>query len=395
MYTLTYHDGRPADWGDFALLGARIALEEINGIAFLGGVRIEMRDEDVADYHCWPEGAEGTAENLFKRNILAVTGVDCSEPAVRISEVAAKYKKPAISYGANASLLSSPAAFPFFFRVVPPSAAYERCLVDIAAHFGLRRIALFHTTEAWGTGARGAIQAAAAASGIEVAVVHGYPRDTPVEAVERLVAEVKARGIRTVFIAMPTPDTVVAFRALARQDMNRPGFSIFASEMISADEGAEAVGGALGYLAPIARLRPSPKLESFRRRLEKKLARPVDPDGKAFNYGVLAYDHILALGQALKRAGAAKGKEVDGETLMESLRRVDFEGASGRISLAPGTNDRAFMAVEIANCHGFKEDGKTVNFVPVGFVDPQTGRLSLDESRILWPGRSKRPPQSG
>jgi hypothetical protein len=52
------------------------------------------------------------------------------------------------------------------------------------------------------------------------------------------------------------------------------------------------------------------------------------------------------------------------------------------------------MAVEIMNCHGYKEDGETVNFVPVGFVDPSTGKLTLDESKILWPGHTTTPPQA-
>ena len=51
--------------------------------------------------------------------------------------------------------------------------------------------------------------------------------------------------------------------------------------------------------------------------------------------------------------------------------------------LAPGTNDREIMAVEIMNCQGYKEDGKTVRFVPVGFVDSVTGKLTIEEDKIL------------
>ena len=51
------------------------------------------------------------------------------------------------------------------------------------------------------------------------------------------------------------------------------------------------------------------------------------------------------------------------------------------------------MPVQIFNSHGYKCDGKTVDFVSVGFVDPASGKLTLDESAILWPGRSKAPPK--
>lgn len=394
MYTYHYHDGRYADWGDFALRGARIAIEEINESDLLSGDCIEMKDENVVDYHCWPEGSDSIAEDLFKRDIIAITGVDCSEPAVRISKVAEKYRKPAISYGANASVLSSPLKFPFFFRVVTPSSAYERYLVDIAAKFRLKRLALFYTTDAWGKGAFSVAQATAEEFGLEIAAEYGYPRDTPVEAVGRHMAEVKAKGIRNIFIMMPTPDTVIAFRALAEQDMNRSGYAIFASEMTSADEKPDAIGGALGYFAPMTKLHPSAKLNAFRTRLEGKIGRPLDSNSKLFFYAVLGYDHILAVGHALKDAKEAGEKTIDGELLMNYLRRVDFQGASGRINLSPGTNDRALMAVEIMNCHGYKEEGKTVDFVPVGFVDPLSGKLTLDESRILWPGKTTSPPKT-
>ncbi len=394
MYTYSYHDGRYADWGDLALKGARIAIDEINGSGLLDDARIEMKDENVVDYHCWPEGAESIAEDLFKRDIIAITGVDCSGPAVIISKVAEKYRKPAISYGANAATLTSPSKFPFFFRVVTPSSAYERYLVDIAANYGLKRIALFYTTDAWGIGACNVVQTAAMEAGLEVVVAYGYSRGTPVEVVERHMAEVKAKGIRNIFIAMPTPDTVIAFRTLTKLKLNQRGYAIFASEMISADETPDAVAGALGYLAPMTKLYPSAKLDAFRARLEKKLAHSIDPNSKSFVYAVLSYDHMLAVGYALKNATEAGEKAISGDVLMRYLRQVDFHGASGRINLSPGTNDRALMAVEIMNLHGYREDGMTVDFVPVGFVDPLTGKLTLDKSKILWPGKTTTPPKT-
>lgn len=45
------------------------------------------------------------------------------------------------------------------------------------------------------------------------------------------------------------------------------------------------------------------------------------------------------------------------------------------------------MAVEIMNCQGYKEDGKTVRFVPVGFVDSVTGKLTIEEDKISGPAR--------
>ena len=70
--------------------------------------------------------------------------------------------------------------------------------------------------------------------------------------------------------------------------------------MISADEAPEAVAGSLGYFAPMAELVPSPKLSQFRSTLEQRLGTPVAPSSKAFFYAALSYDHMLALGYAIR-----------------------------------------------------------------------------------------------
>jgi len=388
MYTYHYHDGRYADWGDYALHGAHIAIEEVNALGLLGSDRIRLKRENTIDYHCWPERAAIMAETLMKKDILVLTGAGCSGPAVEIANVAARYKVPVISNGANASMLSSAEDFPWFVRVVTPSEAYEGYLIDVAAHFGITRIGFMYTTDAWGLGARQVIQEYAKRRGISIAKEYGFPRDTDYATVESYVAKIKKAGIRHIVITAPTPDTVRVFRALNTLDMNQPGYSFYAAEMISADESADAVQGSLGYFAPMAKLNESEKLQEFQRALESRLNRAVDPNSKAFFYGALSYDHILAVAYAIKGI-KNDDKTVNRENMIDYLRMMDFEGATGWISLVPGTNDRADMPVQIFNSHGYKADQETVNFVPVGWVNPDTGELLLDESAILWPGATR------
>ena len=205
------------------------------------------------------------------------------------------------------------------------------------------------------------------------------------------VGPVRDADIRHIVMTGPTPDTVTLFRALHALDMNQPGYTIYAAEMISSDEEPQAVHGSLGYFAPMAQLVASRKLTEFTYALESRLGQPVDPDSKAFFYGALSYDHILAVAYAIQ-AIKDDGDIVNRENMMVYLRKMDFEGATGRITLVPGTNDRANMPVQIFNSHGYKEDGMTVDFVSVGSVDPKTGALTLDEGTILWPGGTRHAP---
>jgi len=391
MYTYHYRDGRYADWGDYALHGARIAIREANESGLLGDDQIRLPREYTIDYHCWPENAAKMAETLMQKDILVLTGADCSGPAVEIARVAARYEVPVISNGANASSLSSAEEFPWFVRVVTPSEAYEGYLVDVAAHIGVSEIGYLHTTDAWGLGARRVIHDYAQRRDITIAKEFGFPRDTEYATVESYLSEIKDAGIRHIIMTGPTPDTVTVFRGLHRLGMNKPGFTFYAAEMISADEDSEAVKGSLGYFAPMTMLVESHELAHFREQLERRLGRAVDPNSKAFFYGALSYDHILAVAHAI-RAIRNDDKPVNRANMMVYLRAMNFAGATGRISLVPGTNDRANMPVQIFNSHGYKADGKTVKFVPVGRVDPDSGKLILDESAILWPGSTRTAP---
>jgi len=391
MYTYHYHDGRYADWGDYALHGARIAIEEVNETQMLGTDRIRLLPENTIDYHCWPENAGLMAATLMQKNILVLTGAGCSGPAVEIARMGERYGVPVISNGANASMLSSPREFPWFVRVVTPSEAYEGYLIDVAAHFGVTGIAYFHTTDAWGLSASKVIHAYADRNNIEILKKYAFPRDTGSATLEKYLAEVKDAGIRHIVMTGPTPDTVTLFRALHALDMNQPGYTLYAAEMISADEAPEAVRGSVGYFAPMTKLADTETLTLFKRTLEARLNKKIDPNSKAFFYGALSYDHILAVAHAIK-AIRKDGKPVNRENTMTYLRRVDFEGATGRVSISHGSNDRANMQVQIFNSHGFKEDGKTVNFVSVGLVDPETGTLTIDEDAILWPGGTRTAP---
>jgi len=87
MYTYDYHDGRHADWGEYELHAAKMAIEDINASGMLGGNTLDMPPELVIDYHCWPEGAAEKARSLLKQNIIALTGDFITDggdlPAVR------------------------------------------------------------------------------------------------------------------------------------------------------------------------------------------------------------------------------------------------------------------------------------------------------------------------
>ena len=215
LYTYHYHDGRYADWGDYARVSALMAIKEINESNFLGdNDKLIMRPENLIDYHCWPSNAASMAETLIQKNILILTGTDCSSPAVEIANIATKYKIPVISNGANASSLSSRDKFPWFIRVVTPSEEYDRYLIELASHFKVKEIAYFYTTDAWGLGAKKVIHDSVIKKNITIKKEFGFKRDTNQATINMFMQEVKDAAIKHIVITGPPPDTARVFRAI-------------------------------------------------------------------------------------------------------------------------------------------------------------------------------------
>ena len=385
MYTYHYHDGRYADWGDYAREAAFLAIEEINSSDFLGERNsLQLLPENTIDYHCWPSNAAKMAETLFQNDILILTGADCSSPAVEISKIASRYKIPVISNGANASSLSSREEFPWFIRVVTPSEEYDRYLIELAHSIGIKEIAYLYTTDAWGLGAKKVIHDSVNKRNILIKKEFGFKRDTNQETINDYVSEVISAGINNIVITGPTPDTVRVFKAIDKFNFNKKGNTIFATEMISADESIDAVNGSRGYFAPMTFLENTKELNQFKRRLSSRIDKKIDINSKAFFYGALSYDHIYTIAHAINNINS-KNHMVTPHSLMENLRKVDFIGVTGRVYFSQKSNDRINMPLQIMNSHGFDESSNSVKFESVATVSPK-GKLVIDHSKILLPG---------
>ena len=385
MYTYHYHDGRYADWGDYAREAAFLAIEEINSSNFLGHEHsLQLLPENTIDYHCWPSNAAKMAETLFQNDILILTGADCSSPAVEISKIASKYKIPVISNGANASSLSSREDFPWFIRVVTPSEEYDRYLIELAHSMGINEIAYLYTTDAWGLGARKVIHDSVIKKNILIKKEFGFKRDTNQETINEYISEIINAGIKSVVITGPTPDTVRIFKSLDKYEFNKKGNTIFATEMISADESIDAVNGSTGYFAPMTFLENTEELSQFKIELSSKLDKKIDINSKAFFYGALSYDHIYTIAHAINSINS-KNQVVTPQSLMDSLRKVDFNGVTGRVYFSQKSNDRINMPLQIMNSHGFDESSNSVKFESIATVSSD-GNLVIDHSKILLPG---------
>jgi len=118
--------------------------------------------------------------------------------------------------------------------------------------------------------------------------------------------------------------------------------------------------------------------------LSSKLDKKIDINSKAFFYGALSYDHIYTIAHAINSINS-KNQVVTPQSLMDSLRKVDFNGVTGRVYFSQKSNDRINMPLQIMNSHGFDELSNSVKFESVATVSSD-GNLVVDHSKILLPG---------
>ena len=233
-------------------------------------------------------------------------------------------------------------------------------------------------------GAKKVIKETTEIKNISIKREFGFKRDTSQGVIDKFVNEVAKEGIKNIIITGPTPDTVRVFKAINKFGLNKKGNTIFATEMISADESMDAVNGSKGYFAPMTLLENSKILESFKLKLAGKIKKDIDVNSKAFFYGALSYDHIYTVAHAINDINK-NNIPVTSQTLMSFLRKVDFIGATGRVYFSQNTNDRINMPLQIMNSHGYDAKSNTVKFKSIAKVSSD-GQLIINKSKIIMPG---------
>jgi ABC-type branched-subunit amino acid transport system substrate-binding protein len=407
LYTLTYSNGLYADWGDYARISAQMAVDDVNRSGMMGEDKLELNDKNILDFHCAMKGSKELGEDIFSRGgILAVLGLDCSGPSENFANSSTKYKVPAVSYGAGAEPLGDMKEFPYFVRVLSPSSVFERVFFDVMTKYDLDDLAIFNTTDIWGASAKEALVKDASEMQFSIGGTYSYDRNTSFEKVYYYLSKAKAQGLKNFFIIMPVPDTAVFFQAVKALKMDTPGYTYCSSEILSPNNAQMGLLGAIGNFAPKTTFPEGPALDDYIKRLSEKIGKPITPDSSAFLWGILGYDNVRLVAEAVALAKKDGVKEISGETLMPYLRQGDYMGLTGRINIEKGTNNRQSMDIDILNFQGYVDDasyasrwlytiknpsGPAINYVKVGKVDSE-GTFTFDESKVLWPGETKTPP---
>ena len=118
---LTPRTGFLGPLGEYAVMAADLAVEEINAAGGVGGRQLELIKEDSVN----PQTASTKAERMIERDkVVAIIGEISSASALTISQVAERGKTPFINTGANSDTLRGSDCKRFMFHVETQNAMY-------------------------------------------------------------------------------------------------------------------------------------------------------------------------------------------------------------------------------------------------------------------------------
>ncbi|WP_299358878.1 ABC transporter substrate-binding protein [uncultured Paracoccus sp.] len=118
---LTPRTGFLGPLGEYAVMAADLAVEEINAAGGIGGRQIELIKEDSVN----PQTASTKAERMIERdNVVAIVGEISSASALTIGQTTERAKKVFINTGANSDALRGADCKKHMFHVETQNAMY-------------------------------------------------------------------------------------------------------------------------------------------------------------------------------------------------------------------------------------------------------------------------------
>jgi branched-chain amino acid transport system substrate-binding protein len=168
--------GPAAESGKYAQIGAKLAIDEVNAAGGVNGDTLTLVVED--DQTTNPGIIAAFSRLATQTDIPVFLGSVRSTQVDAMSSDVLKVGKPVFIGGTAPQLTHQ--GNPWLFRCRPNDSYSARVIADFGVDtLGLKKWAIVHSTDAFGSGGMNALTAALKTHGLEPALVQGYPNQSP------------------------------------------------------------------------------------------------------------------------------------------------------------------------------------------------------------------------
>ena len=306
---------------------AEMLAEDINAKGGVLGspVKIIVRDSEGS-----PEKATAFAKQLIEEDkVVAIIGPSTSGESLQIKGLCQKAEVPLLSCAAAEAIVVP--VMPYVFKTPQSDSFAAERICALIKDLKLAKIGIVSANDGFGKAGRAQLQKAAPACGLAIVADEAYEKDaTDLTAV---ATKLKAAGAEAVINW-----SIVPAQSIIAKNMKQIGFNVplFQSHGFGNIRYVEAAGAAAeGIIFPCGRLLIAESLPDnhpqkallvgYKQAYEKRYGEA------ASTFGGHAYDAIIILAEALKKAGAADRAKV--REALENLKGV--VGTAGVFNFSP------------------------------------------------------------
>ena len=306
--------GSAAESGKYSQIGAQMAIDEVNAAGGVLGNMLKLVVED--DQTTNPGAVDAFSRLATDSEIPAFLGPIRSTEVDAMSPDILKIGKPVFIGGTAPKLTHQ--GNPWLFRCRPNDSYSARVIADFGADtLGLKKWAVLHSTDAFGTGGATALTEALSKKGLTPTVDEGYPNQSA--DFSAVVLDIKKSGADVIGSYFTFESDLGVFAKQAKQFGLRAKW--VGSPSITTAPALNLAGPALFGTYGIADFAAdsSPEAKAFAEKYEKTAHALAD------NFGSWTYDAIHILARAMNDAKSTEPDKVRAAVL--AIR--DYKGAEG------------------------------------------------------------------
>lgn len=338
--------GPNAEAGSYTVNGARLALEEINQAGGILGKQAELRLEDNQSTN--PGTVLAFSKLTSAGDVPVIIGPIRSTQVQAASPTIAKAGIPVTIGGTDPSLTH--VNNKWVFRCRPNDSFSSLVIADFGVNtLKLKKWAVIHSTDAFGSGGKDALVAALAKLGITPVLVQGYTNNS--QDFTPIVLAIKKSGADVIGSYMTNSPDVGIFARQLRQ-LGVAAAWIGSPSVITATA-LELAGPALYGVYAIADFTPgaSPQAKAYAEKYKARYGRDADV------YSSWAYDAVHVLANAINKAKSTNPEAIR----KEILATCGYKGVEGTYCFDDnGDGLRGYNVVR-------NEDGKIVFIKHIDF----------------------------
>ncbi len=305
---------------------AQMMIDEINGSGGIGGKQLKLVIKDSAGN---PEKAISFAKQLIEEEkVFAIVGPSTSGETMKIKSICEDARTILISCAA-AELIVNPVAKYVFKSPQKDSHAAEK-IFDVMKKKGITKIGVVSSNDGFGVAGKEQLEKLAPAKGITILISEVY--DKKATDLTGVLTKLKGKNVQAVVNWSIVPAQSIVAKNMKQLNMAVPLFQSHGFGNIKYVK--EAGEAAEGIIFPSGRLLIAESLPGNHPQKALLMKYKKDYESKygedASTFGGHAYDAVLVLIEAIKKAGADKEKVRDAIENMKGLA-----GTGGVFNFSP------------------------------------------------------------